>query len=423
MNRIDTVIIGGGQAGLALSRSLTVRGVEHVVLERGRVGERWRSERWDSLRLLTPRWQSRLPGWGYDGPDPDGYMSKDEVVDYLEAYAASFDAPVRSGVTVRSVTIDGDGFQVDTDLESWRARNVVVATGDCQEAIVPGFADRLPTHIHQAVPTRYRNPDQLPEGGVLVVGASSTGLQLAVEIRESRRPVTLSVGRHARLPRTYRGRDILSWLDGMGVFDERFDEVADLTSSRQQPSLQLVGTPERRTLDLGVAQALGIRLVGRTRSADGPLVTFEDNLVEDVAAADLKLARLLMRIDEHVAAAGLEDRVPPPPPFSLVEVADGPATLDLEAEGIRTVLWATGFRRSYDWLHVPVLDGRGEIVHDGGVTRWPGLYVMGLRFLRRRGSTFIDGQKTDAEDIADHLRSRGLNAPNPPRHHIHSLIV
>jgi len=423
MNRIDTVVIGGGQAGLALSRSLTARGVEHVVLERGRVGERWRTERWDSLRLLTPRWQSRLPGWSYDGPDPDGYMSKDEVVAYLEAYAASFDAPVHSGVTVRSVSIDGDGFRVGTDLESWRARNVVVATGDCQEAIVPDFARGLPSDIHQVVPTRYRNPRELPDGGVLVVGASSTGLQLAVEIRESGRPVTLSVGRHTRLPRTYRGRDILSWLDEMGVFDERFDEVADLESSRQQPSLQLVGTPERRTLDLGVARELGIRLVGRTRRADGHVVGFDDNLVEDVAAADLKLARLLMRIDEHVSAAGLGDRCPEPPPFSLIDVDDGPATLDLAAEGIRTVLWATGFRRRYDWLHVPVLDGRGEILHDGGVTRWPGLYVMGLRFLRHRGSTFIDGQKTDAEEIAEHLLGRGRTAPRPPRHHIHSLIA
>ncbi len=401
MRFTDTLIVGGGQAGLALSRSLTERGVEHIVLERGRIGERWRSERWDSLRLLTPRWQSRLPGFRYAGPDPDGYMTRDEVVTLLESYAASFDAPVRCGVTVEGVRPLDEGYEVRTDGGSWRSRNVVVATGECMAAAVPPFAAGLAPHLQQVVPTRYRQPEALPTGGVLVVGASATGLQLAAEIHRSGRPVTLSVGRHTRLPRTYRGRDVIAWLEDMGVFDERAEDVRDLAASRAQPSLQLVGTPERVTLDLGVAQDMGIHLVGRTTSARGSTVRFEDNLVEDVVAADAKLARLLARIDAHAARSGVAWPHEPHP--DRIDVFEAPEALDLDRAGIRTVLWATGFRRAYPWLHVPVLDARGEIVHDRGVTTAPGLYVVGLRLLRRRSSSFIDGQARDAEEIADHI--------------------
>ena len=403
MQDIDTVVIGGGQAGLALSRSLTDRDVDHVVLERGRLGERWRSERWDSLRLLTPRWQSRLPGFSYRGSDPDGYMSRAEVVEYLEAYAASFDPPLRTGVTVTSVRASSGGFTVETDEGGWRARNVVIATGDCHQPFVPPFASDLADDVLQVVPTRYKNPERLPPGGVLVVGASSTGLQLAHEIHASGRPVTLSVARHSRLPRTYRGRDIMAWLDEMGVFSERAEEVSDLASSRSQPSLQLVGTEDRRTMDLGTAMEAGIRLVGRAESAAGKIVRFGDNLVEDIVAADVKLVRLRQRIDDHIARSAWADSVPGVPPIEMIEAPDAPSSLDLARAGIRTVLWATGFTRSYPWLHVPVLDARGEVRHEGGVTDWPGLYVMGLRFLRRRNSSFIDGQARDAEEIADHL--------------------
>jgi len=403
MKHVDTLIVGGGQAGLALSRSLTDRSVTHVVLERGQIGERWRSERWDSLRLLTPRWQSRLPGYSYQGPDQDGYMSRQEVIEYLEGYAASFPAPVETGVTVNSAQRIGQEYIVETNRGVWTANRVVVATGDCHESFVPDLAAHLSSDVHQVVPTAYRNPTQLPEGGVLVVGASATGLQLAAEIHATGRPVTLSVSRHTRLPRTYRGRDILAWLDEMGLFSERAEEVRDLASSRAQPSLQLIGSDDRRTLDLRVAMAQGIRLAGRAIGADGHTVHFDDNLVEDVAAADLKMARLRMRIDQHIAGSGVEGLVPPPPPLSMTDVGSGPSTLNLSQEGIRSVLWATGFKRSYPWLHAPVFDERGEIVHEGGVTPEPGLYVMGLRFLRRRNSSFIDGQALDAEEIADHI--------------------
>jgi putative flavoprotein involved in K+ transport len=404
MTHVHTLIIGGGQAGLALSRCLADRDVPHVVLERGRVGERWRSERWDSLRLLTPRWQARLPGWSYDGPDPDGYMSRTEVVDYLERYADSFSAPVETGVTVTGVERDPDGgFHVETDVGSWSCGNVVIATGDCDTPFVPEIAERLPADVRQVVPSEYKNPAQLADGGVIVVGAAATGIQLASEIHASGRPVTLSVARHTRLPRTYRGRDILWWLERMGVFDERAEDVADLHASRTQPSLQLVGTPDRRTLDLGVIAEEGVRLAGRMAGIEAGTVRFADDLLESTVAADVKLARLRLRIDAYAGETGLDAEVSPPEPFERVDVSEGPASIDLRGEGIRTVLWATGFVRKYPWLRVPVLDPEGEIRHRGGITPVPGLYVLGLRFLRRRNSSFIDGQAKDAAEIADHI--------------------
>jgi putative flavoprotein involved in K+ transport len=404
MQHVDTLIIGGGQAGLALSRSLTERRIEHVVLERGRVGERWRTERWDSLRLLTPRWLSRLSGWDPgDGSDPAGFMLRAELVGYLEAFASAFRAPVREGVTVQRLEQTGAGFQVWTDHGGWRADRVVVATGQSQAAFVPELASRMPIGVLQVVPTEYRNPHTLPEGGVLVVGASATGIQLAEEIHASGRPVTLSVGRHTRLPRSYRGRDILFWLHDMGVLDQPADAVADLSVSRDQPSMQLVGTPDRRTLDLGILAARGVRLTGRAVEAEAGRVHFADDLAETLAAADWKLAGLRLRIDRHVRSSGAEPLTAKPEPFVPVPLLNGPRDLDLAREGIRTVVWATGFRRDYPWLRVPVLDPRGEIIHRRGITPVPGLCVLGLNLLRRRSSSFLSGVGADAEEIADHL--------------------
>jgi len=406
MRRTNTVIIGGGQAGLAMSRCLTDRAVEHVVLERARIAERWRSERWDSARLLTPNWMTRLPGFAYRGADPDGYMTMPEVVGFLRSYAESFSAPVHEGTSVTAVRREGQGYRIETDRGVWLAANVVIATGHCDKPRVPRMAGQLSDEILQLVPTRYRNPDQLPRGGVLVVGASASGLQLAHEIHRSGRSVTLAVGRHTRLPRVYRGRDILSWFDAAGILDERFDEVRDLDASRGQPSLQLVGHPDRRSLDLATLQDAGVRLVGRAVAAARDQFLLAQDLAESVAAAEAKLTRLLARIDDYIAGAGLAGEVPRATPRRRVSVGPAPTRLDLREAGIRTVLWATGFRRSYPWLQVPVLDARGEIRHRGGVTPAPGLYVLGLQMLRRRKSSFIDGVGPDAAELADHLIDR-----------------
>ena len=409
MPRTDVVIIGGGQAGLAMSRCLSDRRIAHVVLERGRVAERWRSERWDSLRLLTPNWQSRLPGFAYDGPDPDGFMTMPEVAGFLERYARRAEVPVVTGTEVTAVTPAARGYRVATTTGTWTARVVVVATGHCDTPSVPRLAAGLSLGLTQIVPAQYRRPGQLPPGGVLVVGASATGVQLADELRQAGRDVTIAVGHHTRVPRAYRGRDILWWLDAMGVLRERTDQVYDVAVSRAQPSFQLVGRPDHATLDLLTLRARGVHVVGRLLGVDGPRIRLDDDLVATTVSADVKLAVLLRRIDRFAASAGLEDQVGPPEPFEphWRAFVEAPTLLDLRARGVSTVVWATGFRRAYPWLRLPVLDGAGEVRHHDGVTTAPGVYVIGLHFLRRRNSSFIDGVGDDARElsaaIAQHL--------------------
>lgn len=406
MQRIDTVVVGGSQAGLAMSRSLREHGVEHVVLERGRIGERWRSERWDSLRLLTPRWLSRIGGWGDVGADPEGFMNRQEVIRYLEAYASAVAAPVEEGVSVLSVAPRSSGFVVETTRGSWRCDHVVAATGHSQHAHVPPFATSLDPSISQVVPTDYRSAGRLPTGGVLVVGASATGLQLAGEIHSSGRPVHLAVGRHIRLPRRYRHRDIMEWLHRMGSLDEKIGTVRNARASAAQPSLQLVGTPDRFDLDLGRLQARGVRLCGRALGGFGTRVWFDDDLVENLAAADFKLASLRRRIDGFIAREGMGRFVGPPDEFRPVPLTESPDSLDLGTEGIRTVVWATGFRRGYPWMHPSALDERGDLLHRGGVSPLPGLYALGLNFQRRRSSSFLVGVADDAAELARHLVRR-----------------
>jgi putative flavoprotein involved in K+ transport len=405
MQRVPAIVIGAGQAGLAMSHSLNSRGVDHVVLERGRVAERWRSERWDSLRLLTPNWMTRLPGWSYRGGEPDGFMAAADFVRYLEGYAGASHAPIQADTEVLSVRRGGaSGFRVDTSRGAWDTRAVVVATGHCDVPAVPAMARCLPPSIHQLTPSDYRNPGALPPGGVLVVGASATGVQLADEIRRSGRPVALSVGRHTRLPRRYRGRDIWWWLERIGVLDDTAADVADLRRARSQPSFQLVGRPDGGTLDLGTLRDAGVRLLGRAVGAEGSVLRLRDDLAETAAAAQRALERLLARIDVVADADGAPRE---PGADRAFDPGGSPTALDLEAECMGTVIWATGFGRNYAWLKVPVLDATGEIVHEGGVTPSPGLYVLGLRFLRRRRSNFIDGVGLDAEELAgevlDHL--------------------
>jgi putative flavoprotein involved in K+ transport len=404
MKRTDTIIIGGGQAGLAMSRCLTDEGIDHVVLERGRVAERWRSERWDSLRLLSPKWHTRLPGFRYQGADRDGFMTMPEVISYFERYAKSFSAPVQDETTVLGVERAERGYRVRTDQGDWETPNVVVATGHSDVPFVPKVASGLSSAFHQVVPSHYKNPEQLPSGGVLVVGASASGIQLAQEIHRSGRPVTLAVGQHTRIPRRYRGRDIAWWLETSGMLDERADRSFNLESARRQPSLQLVGTPDHRTIDLGVLQEEGVRLAGRLDSADGARVGFRDDLHRNMDAAEHKLDKLLERVDAFIdetrMAATASDR------RSLIAAEDAPTELNLRDAGIASVLWATGYRRRYPWLNVPVLNIRGEIIHDAGVTQAAGIYALGLNFQRTRKSSFIDGVGNDARVVAEHITQR-----------------
>ncbi len=391
MPEVTAVVVGAGHAGLAMSHHLAARSIDHVVLERGEVAHSWRTQRWDSLRLLTPSWMTRLPGAPYDGPEPDGHLTAAETAGLLRRYAAARQAPVLTGTTVTAVRPGRLGLEVETDRDRWQARSVVLAAGTTR-ATMPTLAARLPRRTASVAALHYRNPDQLPRGGVLVVGASATGAQLAEELQRSGRPVTLAVGEHVRMPRRYRGRDIFWWLDRTGILDQRWDEVDDLVRARALPSPQLVGG---RTLDLPSLQGAGVRLVGRLAGLRDGTAQFSGGLAHVCALADLKLGRLLDSIDEH--AGGRGER----PDATVVRRA--PLSLDLTSGEIRTVLWATGVRPDLSFLDLPVLDRRGRLVHDAGVTTWPGLYVLGLPLLRRRRSSYIDGADADADDLATHL--------------------
>jgi putative flavoprotein involved in K+ transport len=398
--RTTTVVIGAGQSGLAMSRCLSNRSIDHVVLERGQVANSWRTERWDSLRMLTPNWQCRLPGYAYDGDDPDGFMTMPEVVDFITAYTKVIAAPVQSGTTVTSVRRTDGGYSVLTDQGEWRCQTVVLATGAFNVPHVPAFAEAMPPTVTVMTPMEYRNPGQLGEGGVMVVGASATGVQIAAEIRRSGREVTLAVGEHVRGPRMYRGRDIHWWMEAAGVLDERYDEVDDIVRARRVPSMQLAGSPERATFDLNALRSIGVKLTGRLAGINGSRAQFSGSLRNKCELADLKLGRLLNTIDEWATANDLDDSTLPSHRFEPTKVdAAPPLDLDLDRGEIETIIWATGFRPDYSWLDVTVLDGKGMVRHDGGVVDSPGMYVLGSPFLRRRKSSFIDGARADAQDL------------------------
>jgi putative flavoprotein involved in K+ transport len=374
------------------------------VLERGEVANSWRRERWDSLRLLTPNWQCRVPGLRYEGPDPDGYMTMAEVTDFIERFAKLSGAPVQTGANVTSVRRTDDGYHVTTSRGEIRCGAVVIASGACNRPSVPRFNDAVPESVEQLTPLRYHDPAQLPDGGVLVVGASATGVQLAAELRRSGRPVILSVGEHVRMPRTYRGRDVLWWMDSSGVWDQRHDEVEDLTRARRLPSPQLVGTPERATLDLNALTAMGVELVGRWASVRHGRALFSGGLRNVFSLADLKMGRLLDTFDEWAATLGSGAELGPPERFVPTRVPQSSRLqLDLRSGEIRAIVWATGFRPDYAWLDVPVVDEKGQLRHDGGVVDSPGLYALGLPVLRRRRSTFMCGIEDDAREVIDHL--------------------
>jgi putative flavoprotein involved in K+ transport len=398
-------VIGAGHAGLAISCVLTEHSVDHLLIERGEVANSWRRERWDSLRLLTPNWQSRLPGYPYRGTDPDGFMSMPQLIEHISRFAEVTAAPVRTHTTVTSVRrIDG-GYHVATDDGELRCRTVVLASGAANVPHVPGLRKVVSERIECVTPFDYHSPERLPPGGVLVVGASATGVQLADEIQRSGRPVTLAVGEHVRLPRTYRGRDVLWWMESSGVWNQRYDEIEDLERARRLPSPQLVGTAARATLDLNVLRAAGVEIVGRLAAIRDGLALFSGGLANQFALADLKMQRLLDTFDDWAVNTRPDLELGPAERFEPTRAPAAPRlSLDLRSGEIRSIVWATGFRPDYRWLEVPVLNYKGELRHDGGVVvDAPGMYAIGLPVLRRRKSTFILGAEDDARDLVAHL--------------------
>ncbi|MEZ5722033.1 MAG: NAD(P)-binding domain-containing protein [Paracoccaceae bacterium] len=402
MKNISTLIVGAGQAGLAMSRELTLRSEPHVLIERGEVANSWAHERWDSLRLLTPNWQSRLPGHGYTGPDPDGFMDMAAVVEMLTGYAARISAPVESRTKVTAVTASSDGYRVETDRGAWACRNLVVASGSCNRANIPAFAAALPDHIRQLSPLDYRTPAQLAAGGVLVVGASASGVQIAAELADAGRNVVLSAGHHVRMPRHYRGRDIQWWMDRSGLLATTTAEVDDLARARAVPSLQARGRC-RPAVSRPQRSAGGRRRGGRTSRRfprrHGPVLGWPRQCRGAVGSQDEPGAGRVRRLGRdrracRPAGAGAvrTDRVPPAPRLGL----------DLRKGRIVTVIWATGFRPEMGWLQLPVFDRKGRLAHRDGIVA-PGLTVLGLPFLRSRKSSLIDGVGADAAALADQL--------------------
>jgi putative flavoprotein involved in K+ transport len=385
-----------------MSYHLAGVGVDHVLLERGKMAHSWRTERWDSLRLLTPNWMTALPGARYEGDDPDGYMTAAQSVTMLEEYRRSFDPPLHTGTTVEAACHTGTGFEVRTTGGTWRCDAVVAATGGSSEPRVPAFASDLPQAMQQLTSLSYRRPAQIDgRGRVLVVGASASGVQIADELGRAGRDVTISVGEHVRLPRSYRGCDIYRWLDRIGQLDERWNEVEDLQRARRHASVQVVGSDDGRAVDLPSLQGLGVQLVGRLMAIRGTTAFCSGGLGSVVANADLKQARLLRRIDEWIYEHDMTDLVGPatePRPTVLTQV---PTELDLQ--GFASVIWATGFCPAYDWLDPLAFDRRRRVDHDGGVASMPGLYLLGLPFLRRRRSNLLAGLGFDGAELCQHL--------------------
>jgi len=400
--RTSVVVVGAGPGGLAMSHELTGAGVDHVLLERAEVAHAWRTERWDSLRLLTPNWMTALPGTSYEGDDPHGYMTAAETVVTLEAYQHSFAPPIHIGVEVEATCHTGSGYEVCTTEGTWRCNALVAATGGSSEPRVPSLAVDLPPELMQLTALSYRRPAQIDNcGRVLVVGASASGVQIADELRRAGRDVTISVGEHVRLPRSYRGRDIYWWLDRIGQLDERWHEVEDLHKARRHASIQVVGSDDLREVDLASLQALGVQLVGRLMAVRGPNALCSGGLCSLLDNADLKQTRLLRRMDEWIDEHGMADVVGPPTEQRPTIPTQVQTELDLR--DFTAVIWATGFRPTYEWLDPKAFNRRGRVDHDGGIANMPGLYLLGLPFLRRRRSNLIGGLGVDATELGQHL--------------------
>lgn len=406
--RIHTLVIGAGQAGLATSRHLTEHGIEHVVLEKDRIGERWRSQRWDSFTLVTPNWMLNLPGFDHDG-DPDGFLARDEIVGYLEAYAASFSPPLRLGVRVESVRPAPDGtLTVETDQGDYQARNVVVAVGTFQRPRIPRAAADLDPSVLQLHSSRYRAPEALPGGGVLVVGSGQSGAQIADELHEAGRRVFLAVGSAGRAPRRYRGRDFTRWADTIGFFARTPDQLPS-PAARFAANPVASGKDGGKNLNLHAFARDGVVLLGRYEDAEGSTMRFASTLHETLAQIDAGVTELKESVDRAIAEMDLD--VPPADPAEDPELRDGydlPARreLDLRREGIGTVIWACGYRFDFSWVEGPAYDGFGYPVADRGVTTHPGIYFVGLHFLHTAKSGLFYGVGDDAAHVVAALARR-----------------
>jgi putative flavoprotein involved in K+ transport len=404
VERVDTLVIGGGQAGLVMSYRLKQRGIAHLVLERARIAERWRSERWDGLKFQFPNWSVQLPDFAFPHIDPDAFATSGEIVDFIEAFAAFAAPPIRCGVEVTHLKRreGGGGFLAETADGTIEANNVVVATGPYQRPLMP---DLLRDHpMFQVHANSYRNPDQLPSGAVLVVGAGASGAQIAEELHRAGRKVFLAVGQHTRMPRRYRGQDLTWWFGALGLFEMTAEQRGPI---RVNPSI--TGAYGGYTIDFRRFAADGITLLGRVSAARHGGLDIAPGLAESIANGDAYYSGFLDMLDAHVARHGLDL---PDDPAARIVLADPPCLtepirrLDLARSGIHAVIWATGYGVDFSWIDLPVRDASGEPVHRGGVSDVPGLYFLGLPYLSKLYSAFLSGVGDDATVLADHISAR-----------------
>ena len=407
---VDVVIVGAGQAGLAVSYYLRAFGVEHVVLERGKIAESWRSARWDSFTLVTPHWMTRLPGSTIAAGTGGDFLPRSTVVSMLERFADGL--PVHTGTEVLSVAANDRGYEVATTAGQMTARAVVVAGGGQRCPVIPGLASCLPADLHQSDAGHYRSPDALPPGAVLVVGSGQSGAQIADELATAGRDVLLATSRVPRVPRRYRGRDTHEWAVELGLYDQPTDAVTDPAEFRE-PHPMLSGAHGGHTISYQQLARDGVRLLGRFVGADGQLLRFGPDLPQNIQYADQRAAQFRRKVDEYVARAGI---VVPPPGTDPAErpqswPADFPETLNAQAESIATVLWCTGFGPDTSWLQVPVLTPDGSPAHTRGITAFPGLYVAGYPWLSNRGSGILYGVAADAARVAQHIAADARGGP------------
>jgi putative flavoprotein involved in K+ transport len=401
-SHVPVAVVGGGQAGLAMSWCLRRRGVPHVVLERDTIAHEWSDARWDSFCLVTPNWQCRLPGWPYRGDDPDGFMVRDEIVAYVRDYAASFDPPVLEHTGVERLDPGPHGgFVLTTRAGTLNADQVVLATGAYHRPVVPRWADRLPERITQLHSARYRGPAQLPPGDVLVVGSGQSGAQIAEDLHLAGRTVHLAVGRAPRIARFYRGRDMVAWLSDMGHYDMPVERHRDGEAARLGTNHYVTGRDGGRDIDLRAFARGGMRLYGRLAGVRGPTLTFAADLDANLDAADRVSENAKDMVDRHIAATGVDAPVEPRYRPVWAPRPDHPTTLDLGR--IAGVVWCTGFRSDWSWVRVPAFDGRGYPTHRRGITSVPGLSVLGLPWLHTWGSGRFSGIARDAEHLAEHI--------------------
>ncbi|WP_373541570.1 MSMEG_0569 family flavin-dependent oxidoreductase [Chamaesiphon sp.] len=408
------IIVGGGQAGLSASYCLKQRGIEHIVLEKHTIGHEWRSRRWDTFCLVTPNWQCQLPGYPYPGNDPYGFMPKDEIVKYLEGYAASFNPPIKEGVTVTKVSQMETGlFAVSTSIGEYTGDRVIIAVSGYHTPKIPRLAERLPDAIYQIHSSTYKNPESLPAGSVLVVGTGQSGCQIAEDLHLAGTQVHMCVGGAPRSPRLYRGKDAVEWLDKMGYYDISIDEHPKKETARSNTNHYLTGRDGGREIDLRKFALSGMKLHGRLRSINDGKLEFQDDLQHNLDRADTVAENIKQNIDRFIEkeqiAAPIEQPYQP-----IWQPENSELSLDLAAANIQTVIWSTGFQTDFSWIDIPVFNGSGYPSHDRGITSVSGCYFIGLPWLYTWGSARFSGVARDASYIAEHITLRGRASASSP---------